>query len=130
MLLARMKFLWSKGITNDSLATEMETPESAEPVSFAENLVKQDPTDKLWRVSAREDFSDNIWKAVCPVFSASEANYNFRTSTILPFSELQKDVKGGAFSTVHKVAIYEGYYNDAHVQVRNLSNVLHGQTKD
>jgi hypothetical protein len=124
LLLARMQFFKSNEFTDDSLAAEMETSDSSGPVSidnnsasFADRLASQDPTGKLWREAAREKFTDNLWKAVSPVFSASEANYNFKTSTVLPFSELNKDVKAGAFSTVHKVAIYEGYYKDAAVPV-------------
>jgi hypothetical protein len=65
-----------------------------------------------------------------PVFSASEANYNFKTSTVLPFSELTTNIKGGAFSTVHKVAIYEGYYKDADVPVSGFLLISHTAEDD
>jgi hypothetical protein len=132
LLLSRMQFFSSTGLTDNSLAAEMETSDSSGPASvdnnsipFADRLASLDPTGKLWRLSARDDFSHNLWKAVSPVFSASEANYNFKTSTILPFSELNANVKGGAFSTVHKVAIYEGYYKDADVPVSGFLLVSH-----
>jgi hypothetical protein len=132
LLLARMQFFKSTGFTDDSLAAEMETSDSSghasidnNSIPFADRLASRDPTGKLWRPAAREKFSHNLWKAVSPVFSASEANYNFKTSTILPFSELNANVKGGAFSTVHKVAIYEGYYKDAAVPVSGILLASH-----
>jgi hypothetical protein len=119
LLLARIQWFKSTGITDGSLAAEIETMNSSGPTSvdnnstsFADRLASLDPSGKLWRPAARAKFCDILWKAVAPVISTSRLNYNFKASTILPFAELAANIKGGAFSAVHKVAIYKGYYKD------------------
>jgi hypothetical protein len=126
-LLARMKFFKSTEttddiITDDSLTAEMEILDNSGTTSaennsttFADKLASRD--GKLWRPSAKDKFSHNLWKAMSPIFSTSRSNYNFKTSTILPFAELSANIKSGAFSTIHKVAIYDGYYKDDAVPV-------------
>jgi hypothetical protein len=129
LLLARMQFFKSTGITDSTLAAEIETSNSSgtasldnNSTSFADRLVSPNP--KLWRPTAIVNFRDNLWKAVAPVFSTSRSNYDFKTNTILPFGELNANIKGGAFSTVHKVAIYKGYYKDADVPVSGFLMIL------
>ncbi|KAF4625922.1 hypothetical protein G7Y89_g12243 [Cudoniella acicularis] len=94
-LLRAMKIFQSNGIKDSSLSAEITDNGGSSPqtASFNERLLKLQKLDP-------------------PVFSTARSNYDFARETIFPFTEIERDIKGGAFSSVHKVSIHQDHYQD------------------
>jgi hypothetical protein len=111
-LLKVMKFFQSHDFGDSSLSAEIANNggSTINSTSLNKRLATLDP--KLWRPAMRSKFCEAQWKALAPVFSTAKSNYDFGLNTILPFTEINRNIKSGAFSRVYKVSIHRDHFKD------------------
>lgn len=87
------------------------------PTLQEEDIIEQPHLEpKAWRATQIKEFLKFRWNFLVPVFAAE--NIDLQAPHILPFTEKQGVVKGGAFSQVFKVAIHNKHLRNAPAQVR------------
>jgi hypothetical protein len=116
-VLEAMKFLKSNDFRDSSISAEIADNDRA---SFRERLDSLDPNFRIWDKGMRSKFFEQQWKALAPVISTARANYDFELETILPFTEMERDIKSGAFSRIHKVSLHPDHYQDTDCLVSAL----------
>lgn len=116
-LLTAMKLFYEKDYKDSDLSAE-----TLDDIKAADNHTAIDEQlksldKKLWRKKAVYDFQETQWKALVPILSTAQSNYNFKPKTILPFISIENNVGSGAFSRVHKVEIHPDHYQDTQCPV-------------
>lgn len=84
----------------------------------------------VWKKVKAHDFLDLYrWENLAPVFTAAQYDYDLHEKGILPFIEKDANVKEGAFSWVHKVAIHPEHTEhnvEEVIIIKWLETFLHG----